>query len=396
MLYWFFQVGLLLGFTLLGFTMHYSFSDLEQSKYLIKYFLIALPFPVLSHFLLRTAAHKFKREYTETPKRIIGFALILLLCGFLTATWKSQIRAIGFFIDPDQTSPSVKVELGSEEQTEQDKQQITITIGNTQVESIEQDKVAEQAIDKPEEKLEENIEEKEKTSTSGQTIGNALIFSIWLMCYFCIVGIRNRMQIKDQVRKQQLAILMSQLNPHFLFNSMNSIRGMIFEDTDKAKQLIRQLTELFKYNLQSNQKITMTLQQELEICQFYLEIEQTRLEDRLVIDYQLDTSLNHYAVPTMSALTLIENAIKHGIAPQTSPSTLTIKTQAKLDHLQISVINPVYCGDYKAKGTGTGLSNLKARLKLMYGKWAEVKVSEENEQFRVDVLIPFKQGLVNV
>jgi hypothetical protein len=217
-----------------------------------------------------------------------------------------------------------------------------------------------------------------------------LLYSAWSTCYFLLTSIRNRVQIKEKVKSGQLALLMSQLNPHFLFNSMNSIRGMIFEDKELAKELVDKLTELFRYNLSSNQKITASLEDELRVCEFYLDIEQTRLEERLLIEIFIEPEILKLQVPTMGLLTLLENAIKHGIAPRIEQSLLSIKAYKTDKHWHLSVTNPLYHGKYKAQGTGTGLSNLEQRLLLMYGDNAHIKVDKTKDFFTASLTLPLK------
>jgi len=229
------------------------------------------------------------------------------------------------------------------------------------------------------------------TYVLSMLFSTTLLYCAWSSAYFLLTSIRNRVQIKEKVKSGQLALLMSQLNPHFLFNSMNSIRGMIFEDKELAKELVDKLTELFRYNLSSNQKITASLEDELRICEFYLDIEQTRLEERLLIEIFIAPETLKLQVPTMGLLTLLENAIKHGIAPRIEQSLLSIKANVTYGNWQISVTNPVYHGKYKAPGTGTGLSNLEQRLFLMYGDNAHIKVDRTESSFTATLTLPLKE-----
>ena len=102
-----------------------------------------------------------------------------------------------------------------------------------------------------------------------------IAFLIWSLIYLTITSIRDRRKLAEQLKEQQLASLMNQINPHFLFNSLNTIRGMIFEDEDKAAELITQLSTLFRYNLSTDTKAHTTLGKELAVCQHYLAIEDT-------------------------------------------------------------------------------------------------------------------------
>ncbi|SFC75418.1 sensor histidine kinase [Pseudoalteromonas denitrificans] len=228
------------------------------------------------------------------------------------------------------------------------------------------------------------------TQILASLLGVTFLYGSWSTFYFFLTSMRSRIQIKEKVKSGQLALLMSQLNPHFLFNSMNSIRGMIFEDKQLAKELVDKLTELFRYNLSSNQKITESLEDELRVCEFYLDIEQTRLEERLLIEIFIEPDTLTLQVPTMGLLTLLENAIKHGIAPRVEQSLLTIKTYQTDTYWHLAVTNPLYHGSYKAPGTGTGLTNLKQRLNLMYGENASIDINKTPDSFSAILTLPLK------
>ncbi|OUL59126.1 sensor histidine kinase [Pseudoalteromonas ulvae] len=217
------------------------------------------------------------------------------------------------------------------------------------------------------------------------------LYFLWGLFYLCLTSLRNRLQIKQKVKEGQLALLMSQLNPHFLFNSMNSIRGMIFENKEIAKELVDKLTELFRYNLSSKQQPTISLKEELKVCEFYLDIEHTRLEERLLIEINVPDELYHYSIPTMGVLTLLENAIKHGIAPRIEQSLLRITATEQDKTWQLDVSNPLYLGEFKASGTGTGLSNLKQRMTLMYQDEASITTKEVDNHFIASLILPKKK-----
>lgn len=240
---------------------------------------------------------------------------------------------------------------------------------------------------------------KEKAATAKKTVKDKntylkdfvsmlFLYAIWTILYLPLSALKNRFAVKRRVKETQLALLMSQLNPHFLFNSLNSIRGMVFENKELAKELVDKLNALFKYNLASNKKATAKLSEELRVCEFYLDIEHIRLEERLLIEMHIDESCNNVKVPTMGLLTLLENAIKHAIAPRIEQSLLTINIHKDQKHLYITVKNPVYQGDYQATGTGTGQSNLLTRLQLMYESKAWLKTHVEDQHYIAELAIP--------
>ncbi|WP_323813432.1 sensor histidine kinase [Cellvibrio sp. NN19] len=196
-------------------------------------------------------------------------------------------------------------------------------------------------------------------------INLTLMYSIWALAYLFWHTLVSKKQIQRQMREAQMQQLTNQLNPHFLFNALNSIRALIFEDQQKAAHTLTQLSELFRVHLQSHLNPVSALEDEWQIAQRYLEIEQVRLEQRLQLELKFDESLWQQQLPTLTLLTLVENAIKHGINPSQISGTLEIISR-RLDkkHWQICVNNTLD-GDAMVPGTQTGLANLQQRLHLL-------------------------------
>ena len=201
-------------------------------------------------------------------------------------------------------------------------------------------------------------------------------------------ALRHKHQLKKQLKKQQLDILTYQLNPHFLFNSLNSIRGMLYEDTDEAKKLLRQFRALFKHHFENKQHL-QTLEKEIELCQLYLELEKVRFEERLVLVWLVDQKALNAILPTMSLFTFIENAIKHGITPLIYGGKVTIRARVYRGKLTIEVTNPIKPG-HQADGTKTGLANLSQRLDLIYGKNSKLSSHViDDTHYQVSLVIPY-------
>jgi sensor histidine kinase YesM len=220
-------------------------------------------------------------------------------------------------------------------------------------------------------------------------ITNTFIFLIWSLLYLTITSIRDRRKLADQLKDQQLASLMNQINPHFLFNSLNTIRGMIYEDEDKAAELITQLSTLFRYNLSTDTKAYTTLGKELSVCQHYLAIEDIRLGDRLRIKMNISADSENAKIPTMGLLTIVENAIKHGIAHLKDGGTLTLNSKIENDRVIIDVINP-YQSDLVKSGTKVGLKNLTQRIELIFGKQGQLSQETDHDTFHVNMSLPYE------
>lgn len=218
---------------------------------------------------------------------------------------------------------------------------------------------------------------------------NAIFFLAWSLLYLTITSIRDRRKLADQLKNQQLASLMNQINPHFLFNSLNTIRGMIYEDEDKAAELITQLSTLFRYNLSTDTKAYTTLGKELSVCQHYLAIEDIRLGDRLRIQMNISPDSENAKIPTMGLLTIVENAIKHGIAHLKDGGTLTLNSKIENDRVIIDVINP-YQSDLVKSGTKVGLKNLTQRIELIFGKHGKLSQETDHDTFHVNMSLPYE------
>ncbi|MCJ8320255.1 MAG: histidine kinase [Colwellia sp.] len=218
---------------------------------------------------------------------------------------------------------------------------------------------------------------------------NLFLYAIWSILYLAITAIRERLKLRQQLRDHELASLMNQINPHFLFNSLNTIRGMIFEDKDKAAELVTKLSTLFRYNLSTDTKAHTSLGAELEVCQHYLAIEDIRLGERLKVNFSVSSESKTAKIPTMGVLTLIENAIKHGIANLQKGGTVNLTSKVENNTLLVEVSNP-FCQDLVKSGTRVGLKNLQQRIGLIFGVQGKLTQTNTNETFTVSLTLPFE------
>lgn len=220
-------------------------------------------------------------------------------------------------------------------------------------------------------------------------IGNlASTLAVWAAFYLGWHAFRQRRRLQQQVRQARLDQLTRQLNPHFLFNAFNTIRGTIFEDPQRAADLVTQLSELFRFHLSQAERSTQTLEEEWRLAQRYLAIEQARLEQRLRVNIDLDPVCLSRSLPSLALLLLVENAIKHGIAPRPEGGELSIRARPQADHWWLEVVNPLR-PDARAEGTRTGLANLRERLQLGYGDAARLELQALTTQFRARLCLPW-------
>ena len=209
----------------------------------------------------------------------------------------------------------------------------------------------------------------------------------WASCYLTVVSRREKKVLITQLKEQQLASLQNQINPHFLFNSLNTIRGMIYQDQDKAAEIVTQLSELFRYNLTTDLRTHVSVEDEWQICENYLAIEQVRFGERLRVHFDCPQNLIKATLPCMSLLTLVENAVKHGIAHLPNGGELKIHVSEREGKVLVQVINPFDETRIKS-GTQLGLANIQSRLELMFGQQAQLLISQERQQFKAIMEVP--------
>ena len=221
------------------------------------------------------------------------------------------------------------------------------------------------------------------------TLNQFVYFTIWSLAYIFWHASKSRRELKRQMQEARIQQLTNQLNPHFLFNTLNSIRALIFEDKEKAADLVTQLSELFRTHLQAHLHPSSTLQEEWLIAQQYLDIERVRLEERLQLSTDIAEEVLNQKLPTLTLLTLIENAIKHGIAPNSEPGNIYLKAR-KSNEKQwlITIVNSVG-SEKNANGTGTGIINTEQRLQLMYADQAKLMKHKSSDMFSITLELPY-------
>lgn len=219
-------------------------------------------------------------------------------------------------------------------------------------------------------------------------LNTLLSYAIWCALYLGVVSLSARRRLQEQVREAKLQQLTLQLNPHFLFNAFNTIRGSIFEDQQRAADLVTKLAELFRFHLSLSKRVSQTLQEEWQLAEQYLAIEQARLDDRLRVKLDLEPRCLGYTLPCLALLSLIENAIKHGIATDVHGGTLQISAREDGARWVLEVSNSVPIRQVSAAGTGTGLSNLRERIALRYGNRGQVEVLREPYAHAVQLWLP--------
>jgi LytS/YehU family sensor histidine kinase len=188
------------------------------------------------------------------------------------------------------------------------------------------------------------------------------------------------------------------VNPHFLFNSLNSLRALIDEDAPRAREAVTRLANMLRYSLQSGQLETVPLEDELRIVADYLALEQIRHEDRLRVRWEIadEVSAGAVAVPPMLLQTLVENGVKYGVGTRREGGELRISARFEGATLRLQVTNPGDLGEpvsaaaaRAGSSTGVGLRNASERLKLLFGDRASLTLrSEPAGCVTADVVLP--------
>jgi sensor histidine kinase YesM len=181
----------------------------------------------------------------------------------------------------------------------------------------------------------------------NEYLNSLSIYTTWVAAYFGVATIRyryrvelNQAQLTEALHAAELRLLESQLNPHFLFNALNGVRALIAEEPARAQDAVTQLARALRYTLQAGRQQLVSLGQELEMVEDYLALESLRLSERLQVVREIEPAAATLRIPTMLLQTLVENAIKHGIAPLRQGGTLRIEARVAAGELVIRVVNP--------------------------------------------------------
>lgn len=198
---------------------------------------------------------------------------------------------------------------------------------------------------------------------------------------------KREMEVKMLAREAELKALKAQLDPHFLFNSLNSISSLCGSNPSSARTLTTLLAEYLRKSLRVGTADAITLSEELELASSYLAIERIRFGPRLEFAQQIDESVRSFRVPPLLLQPLVENAVTHGVGNLLEGGVVQIAASRDGDDVRISVENRCDPDRPSRSGEGIGLANTKRRVKTFYGDAARVEVIDEHDRFRVTLLL---------
>jgi hypothetical protein len=232
------------------------------------------------------------------------------------------------------------------------------------------------------------------TSVWGMLLGTFFAFlwafAGWLVIYFSVHGWRRREALQLELavvsRDAQLRTVRAQVNPHFLFNCLNSLRHLIVTNPDRAVTMVTGLADLLRYSLASDRADTVPLSDELAIVDEYLGLEQVRFEERLRVERAIEPAALTAPVPPMLVQSLVDNAIKHGIATLPQGGVVRLSARVTGAAVDLTVANTgVLNGD---RAGGYGLANARERLRLLYDGAASLTLRQEGDMTVADLHIP--------
>lgn len=198
-------------------------------------------------------------------------------------------------------------------------------------------------------------------------------YIIYLIRRQQLVSIENEQLLAENLRNQY-EVLKNQLNPHMLFNSLNTLQSLVRENQSKAQDYIQELSRVLRYTLQSNDSQSVTLRKEMDFASAYIFLLKMRFENNLQFDIQINKTLENYLLPPMAVQVLIENAVKHNEISNRKPLTIHITTD---NEGYLSVSNAIQPKWTATPGTGIGLANLAKRYRLLFKQ--DIQITEDKE-----------------
>jgi len=199
---------------------------------------------------------------------------------------------------------------------------------------------------------------------------------------------KREAQMLQLSKDAELAQLRQQLQPHFLFNSLNSISALVVPQPQKAREMVLLLSDFLRGTIRKDMKTWNTLEEELNYLKMYLEIERVRFGHRLSIDFAIEEGIEKSKVPQLLIQPLVENAIKHGLYGVTDDVVIELKAKKEGNYLIFEVKNPFDPSAPAQEGTGFGLSSVERRLNLLFGRTDLLTTSAPENQFLVTLKIP--------
>jgi two-component system LytT family sensor kinase len=226
-------------------------------------------------------------------------------------------------------------------------------------------------------------------------ISGLFFYLMTVFGYYLLIYNRNLQEkivaearLNELLKEAELSALRSQINPHFLFNSLNSISALTMTDPENAREMIIKLADFLRYSVSSGNTVFTGLGNEISNIRRYLDIEQTRFGDKLKYEFDIPPQCLDNQVPAMILQPLFENAIKHGVYESIGEVMIHTVCHPRDGYLDLVITNDFDPEAPPRKGTGTGLKNIRSRLRLLYRSDDLLKTSIDGHRFTVNISIP--------
>ena len=222
------------------------------------------------------------------------------------------------------------------------------------------------------------------TRLLNNSVNSGIFIIPWIMIYYFYHYIEksrkqqlDTLKLEALVKELELKTIKAHINPHFIFNALNSIRALVDENPNRARTAITELSNILRSSMQAEKLETVSFEKELNIVKDYLALEYIRFEDRLKVEYEIDEDTLDQPVPPMMLQTLVENAIKHGISKQMNGGVVKVISDFKGNFHELVVQNTGTLNGHR-NVDGFGLTSTQNRLQLMFGEKANFSINQVN------------------
>jgi sensor histidine kinase YesM len=229
---------------------------------------------------------------------------------------------------------------------------------------------------------------------------SALVYLLSVVLHYLLLSLESSKEAETReqealtlARESELKALKAQINPHFLFNSLNSISALATVDGKRARDMCIKLSEFLRTTLKLGERQSITLADELSLAKAYLEVEQVRFGARLRVEIDASSACDHCVVPSLLLQPLVENAVKHGIAGLVEGGAIRIVAQCGQGLLRVEIENEFDPESPASSRHGLGLRNVRDRLRALYENRARVDTSSANNSFVVEIELPCDEHL---
>jgi two-component system, LytTR family, sensor histidine kinase AlgZ len=221
----------------------------------------------------------------------------------------------------------------------------------------------------------------------------AMIYLLSIALHYVVIEAQTSRRSELLAREAELKALKAQVNPHFLFNSLNSISALTSSDAMRAREMCIRLADFLRTSLRLGERASIPFREELELTRMYLDVEQVRFGRRLRMTQDVESGCDECQVPALLIQPLVENAVKHGIALLDEGGEIVMLGRRERDGLRFTIENP-FDPDAPPSRSGIGLANVRQRLEARYGNAARLDVEAGERIYRVTLTLPMKASLV--